>query len=170
MPEPSRRVRAVRRTLAFSIGWTFAAALYLLLIDITREAELIVGAGAALLAAAGFELARGQGVVGESLRARWLLRLYRPLLRVPADIAAVSAVALLGLVRRDAAAGVFRVAPFHGGGAEPADRGRRALAQAAGSFAPNTMIIGIDEEHDVVLAHQLRRRAGRAAIDPLELG
>ena len=42
----------------------FAAAFYLLLIDITDLPELIVGAGAAVIAATGMELAREQGLVG----------------------------------------------------------------------------------------------------------
>jgi hypothetical protein len=152
------------------LGWTFAAALYLLLIDITRLPELLVGAGAALLAAIGFELAREQGLVGESVRPRWLLRAHRPLLKVPLDIGFVCAVALRQLVAREDKAGVFRVAPFASGEDEAIDRGRRALAEAMGSFAPNTMIIGVDEERGVILAHQLKRSGGAEAVDLLELG
>lgn len=147
-----------------------AAALYLLLIDILDLPELIVGAGAAVLAATGLELAREQGIVGESLRLHWLLRLYRPLLRIPQDIAVVSALALLACVRPRPSFGSFRAVRFRGDEDEPHETGRRALAEATGSVAPNTFVVGIDGERQLILAHQLRPTGGRETIDPLELG
>jgi hypothetical protein len=48
--------------------------------------------------------------------------------------------------------------------------GRRALAESFGSFAPNTIIIGVDAERELLLGHQLRRRGGDDAIDVLRLG
>lgn len=167
----SLRVRVGRHAFAWGAAWVFSAALYLLLIDITDLPELIVGAGAAVLAATGAELAREQGIVGEAIRARWLARLYRLLLSVPRDTAVVSLLALRAVVRRPPSQGEFRVVAF-----EPDDdsdaraRGRRALAETVGSVAPNTFVIGIDEERGLLLAHQLRPTPGRQAIDPLELG
>lgn len=147
-----------------------SAALYLLLIDITDLPELIVGAGAAVLAATGFELARAQGIVGESIRTRWLLRAYRPLVRAPKDIALVSVTALGALVHPKASHGRFRAVRFRCAEDVPHETGRRALAEAAGSFAPNTFVIGIDGEREMILAHQLRPSGGRETIDLLELG
>lgn len=168
MPQRSRL--GARRALAWTLGWACAAALYLVLIDITDLPELIVGAGAAVLAATGLELAREQGIVGESVRWRWFLRLHRPVLRVPRDIAVVSATALLALFRRRPAFGSFRAVRFGGEEDEPHEAGRHALAEAAGSLAPNTFVVGVDRERGLILAHQLRRTGGRETIDPLELG
>lgn len=170
MSEPTRRELMIRRAIAWSAGWVAAGALYLLLIDTTVLPELLVGAGAAVLAATGLELAREQALVGESVRPRWLTRLHRPLLTVPKDIAIVTLMALRAVVHRPDSMGTFRVVPF----AETEDgqyqSGRQALAQAAGSLAPNTFVVGIDEEREVILAHQLRRTEGRRAIDPMGLG
>src|SRR5205807_1611618 len=116
MPERSRPALVTRRVVAWTIGWVLAAALYLLLIDITDLPELIVGAGAAVLAATGLELAREQRIVGERIRWRWLLRLYRPLLRVPVDIVIVSLMALRAVADRRARHGSFRALPFATGG------------------------------------------------------
>jgi hypothetical protein len=159
-----------RRVLAWSLGSLIAAAFYLLLIDITDLPELLVGAGAAMLAATGMELAREQGLVGESIRLRWFSRLYRPLLKVPGDIALVSFAALRQLTRRDARVGRFRAVSFSCTGDETLMSGRHALAEASGSFAPNTFVIGVDEDREVILAHQLWPTGGRDAIDLLELG
>ena len=48
--------------------------------------------------------------------------------------------------------------------------GRRALAESLGSFAPNTIVVGVDPEQELILGHQLRRRGGDEAIDILDLG
>ena len=50
------------------------------------------------------------------------------------------------------------------------ESGRRALAEAFGSFAPNTIVAGIDPDTDLILAHQLKPTGGREAVDLLELG
>jgi hypothetical protein len=78
MPAGTRLGVVLRRAAAWALGFMFAGALYLLLIDITDLPELIVGAGAAAIAATGFELAREQRTVG-GLRARlaWLAHVHR---------------------------------------------------------------------------------------------
>jgi hypothetical protein len=44
------------------------------------------------------------------------------------------------------------------------------LAKEFGSFAPNSYVIGVDAERDLMLVHQLEPRGGRDKLDPLELG
>jgi hypothetical protein len=78
--------------------------------------------------------------------------------------------ALRGLLRRDAPVGGFRAVRFRGNHDEPEETGRRALAEAAGSVAPNTFVVGIDGERHLMLAHQLKVSGGRKTMDPLELG
>src|SRR5437764_8708178 len=108
MPERTRTALVARRVFAWSVGWVCAAALYLLLIDITDLPELLVGAGAAVLAATGFELAREQHLAGETLRLGWLARSYRALIKVPADIAIVVLAAVRQLAHREESVGEFR--------------------------------------------------------------
>jgi hypothetical protein len=170
MPERSRPALVTRRVAAWATAWVLAAALYLLLIDITDLPELLVGAGAAILAATGVELAREQGIVGESIRWRWLLRIYRPILKVPVDIAIVSLMALRATVDRRPRHGTFRALRFASDDPEQMAKGRRALAEGFGSLAPNTFVIGVDEERELILAHQLRRMPSRKTIDTLDLG
>lgn len=168
MAERSRAT--LRRIAAWSLGWLFAAALYLLLIDTPSLPELLVGAGAAALAATGFELAREQRIADVTLQLSWLRRIHRPFTKVPSDIAFVSLAAIRQLAGREPACGEFRSAPFRCGADEQIETGRRALAESFGSFAPNTIIVGVDEDRELVLAHQLRRTGGPEAIDLLGLG
>jgi hypothetical protein len=167
----SRARRLRRRAAAWIAAWAFAGALYLLLIDITSLPELIVGAAAATIAATGFELAREQQTAGGlTARTRWLATVYRPLLKAPSDIAVVSLVALRQLARPRRVNGVFRAVPFSCGPEHNIETGRRALAESLGSFAPNTVIVGVDVERELILGHQLRRTGGAEAIDVLGLG
>ncbi len=159
-----------RRAIAVSVCWLLAAALYLLLIDVSDVPELIVGAGAASLAAAGFELTRERQIADLRTRRRWCRRLYRPMLKVPSDIVAVSVAAVRQLRHPRAVNGEFRAVRFRCRDDERLETGKRALAESFGSFAPNTIIVGVDAERELILGHQLRRSGRAEAIDVLELG
>jgi hypothetical protein len=170
MEDRSGAKQVRNRAAAWSLGWAFAAALYLLLIDTTDAPELIVGAGAAVIAATGFELARERDVTGLATKARWVLRMYRPILRVPGDVVVVSRAVLRQLVCPRGVVGVFRAVPFCAVEGEALESGRRALAESFGSLAPNTIIIGVDADRKLLLGHQLRRSGGTEAVDVLRLG
>jgi hypothetical protein len=153
------------------LGLLVAGAFYLLLIDTASPPELYAGAGATVLAAAIYELAREQGVAESALRVGWLARAWRLPWTVVVSIALVSAEAFAQLLfPRTPGRGSWRAVPFRAGGDNGRDAGRRALAEALGSLAPNTIVIGIDFERDLLLVHQLRRRGGREELDVLELG
>jgi hypothetical protein len=171
-PGSGKRQRThARRAAAWCAAGLCAGALYLLLIDTTSLPELIVAVAAALIAATGFELAREQETTGGLTgRMRWLRTVHRPLLKVPSDIAAVSLIALRQLVKPRPVNGTFRAVPFRCGSEHDVEAGRRALAESLGSFAPNTIIVGVDEERELILGHQLRRTGGAEAIDVLGLG
>jgi hypothetical protein len=159
-----------RRAVVWLAGSMLAGGLYLLLIDTTDTPELLVGAGITTLAATGFSLARERYLAAETLRLAWLARIYRPLVQAPRDIVTVTWAALEQLRHPRDAHGVFRAVTFACGDDDAREIGRRALAESLGSFAPNTIIIGVDPERELLLGHQLRRRGGAEAIDILALG
>jgi hypothetical protein len=153
------------------MAFALAAGFYLLLIDITVLPELYAGLAAALIAAAGCEVARLGGLGGTSVRPKWVLRGWRAVAHVPGDVWWVSVAALEQLVAPQRRRGVLRAVAFDFG--EPdqaADAGRRALAEALGSLTPNSIVIGIDQERNLILVHQLRRTGGAEALDVLQLG
>jgi multisubunit Na+/H+ antiporter MnhE subunit len=155
----------------FGAAFVFAGAFYLLLVDTTSSPELYAGAGAALLAALVSATAGRNGLRGIRPPRVALARVARAVARIPIDIAGVSAAAVAQLVSPRTVRGGWRTVPFrHGDLDDAGDMGRRALAEAVGSLAPNTIVIGVDEERDVLLVHQLRPGAGRDSIDVLGLG
>jgi multisubunit Na+/H+ antiporter MnhE subunit len=151
-------------------GVLIGGAFYLLLIDTVSSPELYAGAGATLLAATGFEVSRHIGLPEATLSPAWLGRAWRVLLSVPVHVVLVSWTALAQLFAPKAVRGRFRAVPYRAGGESPRDVGRRALSEALGSLAPNTIVVGVDPEKNLLLVHQLHVQGGREQLDPLGLG
>ena len=158
--------RAGRGTLAWVAVAVVLYAVWLLLVDTREEPQLLLGVGVAALGATGSELVRRQRDAGFGFRLGWLRRFWQPLANVPADLVRLAALALRG-----PRPGRLRALPFEPAGDDPADLGRVALAEFAGSFSPNTYVIGVDEERRVLLAHQLIPKEERPErdLDPLGL-
>jgi multisubunit Na+/H+ antiporter MnhE subunit len=155
----------MRRVALTAVAFVLAAGFYLVLIDTVDSPELYVGAGVALLAAAAFEVAREQGLAEVAPPSGWLAAAARGAARVPAQVAMVSCQALAQVLAREPSRGVFRAVPFEAGGDSARDAGRRALAEALGSLAPGTIVVGIDTERNLLLVHQLHPGGGAEELD-----
>jgi multisubunit Na+/H+ antiporter MnhE subunit len=169
------KFRASRAVLAWILVAVPLFALWMLLVDTRESPQVYAGLAAAAIGATGSELVRRQRLAGARLGGAWLLRLWRPLVSVPRDLARLT-VAVAAALRPGGGppAGRFRALAFDPGGGGPEDRGREALAELAGSFSPNTIVVGLDRERRALLVHQLVPEEGepersRKAIDPLEL-
>lgn len=167
----SGRTKRSLRWLRGLIGaLILAGSFYLLLIDTLDLPELYTGAGVVVLAAALFGASRDPEPTEIAPRALWWLRGWRVLARVPGDIAGVSFAALDQVVRRRPSYGGLRAVSFAGDRNPRTAAGRRALAEALGSLTPNTIVLGVDVERGLILAHELRPGHGRRSIDVLGLG
>jgi multisubunit Na+/H+ antiporter MnhE subunit len=152
------------------VGLLIAGGFYMLLIDTSSQSELWAGLVAWVLAAVAYEISREQGFTEARFSLRWLAGSWRVAARVPVHVALVSRDAVAQLVSPQRRRGHFRAVGFDAGGKDREDAGRRALAEALGSLAPNTIVIGIDTERKLLLVHQLHRQGGREELDPLGLG
>ncbi|MGN6256498.1 MAG: hypothetical protein ACTHN3_01950 [Solirubrobacterales bacterium] len=171
--------RASRAALAWILVAIALFALWMLLVDTHEDPQVYAGLVVAAIGATGSELVRRQRVGGARMRMRWLVRAYRPLLSVPRDLARL-VLALRGAFPNlwfgkapRPPVGRFRALPFDPGSGAPGDVGREVLAEIAGSFSPNTYVVGLDRERGLLLVHQLVPEEGedaRKSIDPLELG
>jgi hypothetical protein len=157
-----------RLALTFA-GFAFAGAFYLLLVDTTSLPEMYVLIGVALLAAVAFEASREQGFPEARFSLGALSRSWRAVVRIPLDAGLLCREAVAQLAHGKRRRGEFRAIPFKAGASEH-DRGRYALTEIVGSLAPNTIVIGVDADSDLLLVHQLRRKGDRHNIDVLELG
>ncbi len=162
--------RRLKRPLIVLAGLVIGGGFYLQLIDITDLPEIYVLVGVALACAAGFELSREQGFIEARVNPWWILRGWRLIWKIPADIVIVCWEALAQLVRPRPVRGAFRAAPFRATQETSPDTGRRALAETVGSFAPNTIVVGVDAERGLLLTHQLRRQGAAEDLDVTRLG
>lgn len=153
--------------LAWGGWWLLLLGLWLALSNSATAADLGAGAVAAALGATASVLVRGHRRALPRPRRAWLARLRRPLASIVPDCGRL-AVALIRV-----SDGVLVELPFGARPSEDAPRAaaRRVLAGAAGSLAPNTIVVEIDEARGVLVAHRLVGAGDpRRAADPLELG
>lgn len=167
---PPRRWTAPERAAALALGLLLPGGFYLLLIDTTSLPELYTGAVIALLAATGFLAAREQSRPEPSYRLGWVLRAWRPIARIPPDVVRVTVELALQLASPRRRRGVLRAVPFAHRGELSGEVGRRALSELLGSLAPNTIVVGVDPDSDLLLVHQLRRSGDAASLDAMDLG
>jgi len=154
-----------RRVGSWLIWWVLMMAFWVMLDDSIATDELLAGAGAAALAALLAELVTHQAAARFRMRIRWLV----PALRLPGEVARDMVIVYAALWRRLANGqqpdSAFAELPARFGDDTPEGVTRRTLLIGGRSLAPNTFVLGIDSERDVMVVHQLvaRRRSGRPA-------
>jgi multisubunit Na+/H+ antiporter MnhE subunit len=151
------------------LGWAASAALWMVLTDSVRIAELVAGAAVAALAATATEVVRRQRVTEQALRPRLWLRLPRALVRAVPDVGRLTRAAFLQLVQRKPVRGRTIAMLTQIAGDEPDARARRAAAIGLGSIAPNSIVVGVDPDSGVMLVHQLEPTRKPSDLDPLGL-
>ncbi len=159
----------MRRLTVYGLCVALSAGFYLVLIDTISPPELYAGAAVVLLALLAFHASRIQRVAQGEIDVRALRRAWRALAHIPIDAAILCREAIAQLASPRAGRGAFRAIPFRCSDGS-VDDGRHALAELIGSLAPNTIVLGIDSETELLLVHQLRTRGGRTELDVLELG
>ncbi|HZY56722.1 MAG TPA: Na+/H+ antiporter subunit E [Rubrobacteraceae bacterium] len=154
------------------VSWVLLTGLYLLLVvDSIDISELVMGAVAAAVGATAATAVRSQRLVSFRPRLRWALGLWRLPLQATLDTGVLVAVLWRRLVLRRPVDGSFRAVPFRLAGDEPEAAARRAIAKGVGSVAPNTYVLDVDRERELILVHQLVPKPDQPrSIDPLELG
>jgi multisubunit Na+/H+ antiporter MnhE subunit len=145
-----------RDLLSWLTWWALLAGLHLLLVDSVVGPELATGAVAAAIGATGAVLVRRQQHVLLRPRARWLRGAWRPLAGMVGDLVPLTRVLVArGLLRRGGSGALVEV-PFDATSDDPEEAAYRSLTEALGSLAPNTIVVDVDRERGMLLAHQLR--------------
>jgi multisubunit Na+/H+ antiporter MnhE subunit len=145
----------MRRAAAWLASWTVLFALWLLLTFHPVVSELVTGALGAALGATAAELVRSQGLVRFGPEPRWLLRAWRVPKEMVSDTAIVFGALWRHLFGGERVQGAWRAVPFAYGGDDARAAARRALVTTAISATPNTYVVGMDKENDLMLVHQL---------------
>jgi multisubunit Na+/H+ antiporter MnhE subunit len=135
--------------------WIALVLLWQLFVNTFAGAEVVAGLAAAAVAATAAEVVRGQGLVHFRPRARWLPRTRALPPAVLQDSLTLARMLWRRIVARESVSGEFSTVSFESGGDDPESAARRALYVAAISLTPNTYVLGIDRDENVMLVHQL---------------
>lgn len=176
-PPPARRLSVRHRAAVWLAWWTLMMSLWVMIDDSLQFDELLAGAGAAALAAVAAEFAAYQASVRYRVRPGWWLA--AEILRLPAEVARDTLTVFGALARtlvtgRAPEGGYAEIpaggpaggkgAPAGGKGAPAGEQGEagglpgeagRVLLTGVRSFAPNTFVLGIDDERHVLVVHRL---------------
>jgi multisubunit Na+/H+ antiporter MnhE subunit len=134
-----------------ALAWIALWALWLLYQGEWNAIQLWAAGSAATLSLVIALLVRRIALPAARVEPRWLARAARIPWLVVKELWMVT-VFLFGRGE-----GEFRRVEFPGGGARPADRGRRAFIAIATGYSPNSYVADVDEDAGAVLVHVLRR-------------
>jgi multisubunit Na+/H+ antiporter MnhE subunit len=130
-------------------------AFWVIIDDSVATDELLAGAGAAAIAASLAELVTYQAASRFRMRFAWFV----PALRLPGEVARDTLIVYRALWRRlvhgEQPPSAFIERPVRFGDDTPEGVTRRTLLVGGTSVAPNTFVLGIDSERDVMVLHQL---------------
>lgn len=150
-----------RRASSWLAWWLLLMGLWVAVDDNIGLAELGAGAAAAALAALLAEGALHQAGLEIAVRVRWLAAAYRLPGQVLGDTVLVFRALGRQLVRGQPPDSGFRELPVRAGDQSAEGTTWRVLLVGAHSLAPNTVVLGIDEDRDVMVVHELVAREGR---------
>jgi multisubunit Na+/H+ antiporter MnhE subunit len=144
-----------RRVGSWFTWWVLMMSFWVMLDDSVATDELLAGAGAAALAALLAELVSYQAASRFRMRIEWIV----PALRLPGEVARDTVIVYHALWRRvvngEQPPSAFLELPARFGDDTPEGATRRTLLIGGASIAPNTFVLGIDSERDVMVVHRL---------------
>ena len=156
--EPRKRQRnlpAARRVGSWLAWWVLMMSFWVMIDDSVEPDELLAGAGAAALAAVFAELVTFQAATGFRMRIGW----FGPALRLPGQVVGDTIIVYRALWRRlahgEEPPSAFLELPARFGDDTPEGLTRRTLLVGGTSLAPNTFVLGLDRERDVMVVHRL---------------
>lgn len=158
-----QQIPIARRIGSWLVWWVLLMGFWVALDDSIDLAELVAGAGAAAVGAFVAEVVGYQAGTWFRMRIEWLVPAGKLPGQVLRDTLIVFGALWKCLVRGEQPASGFRELPTRFGDNNDEGVTRRVLLVGANSLAPNTFVLGIDEDRDVMVVHQLVVTQGKAA-------
>jgi len=153
--ERERHLPVARRIGSWLVWWVLMMSFWVMIDDSISTDELLAGAGAAALAALVAELVMYQAGTRFRMRIEWLV----PALTLPGQVARDTVIVYRALWRRlvhgEQPPSAFVEIPVRFGDDTPEGMTRRTLLVGGTSVAPNTFVLGLDQDRDVMVVHRL---------------
>jgi hypothetical protein len=160
---PRHTTPLANRIGAWVMWWVLLMSLWVIVDYSIAPDELLAGAGAAALAALLAEFVGYQAAARMRMRIGWAAHALRLPGQVTRDTVIVFAALWRRLARGEEPPSGFRELPARYGDDSTAGKTRRALLVGGRSVAPNSFVLGIDKDRDVMVTHQLVVTEGEAA-------
>jgi hypothetical protein len=145
----------VRRVGAWLVWWVLLMSFWVMIDDSVQTDELLVGAGAAAIAATAAEVVSYQAATRFRMRIEWLAPAAKLPAQVVGDTWTVFAALYRKLARNENPPSRFITEPFTYGPGTPEGATRRFLATGARSLAPNSFVVELDADNDTMEVHTL---------------
>ena len=140
------------------VWWILLMSFWVMIDDSVATDELLAGAGAAALGALLAELVTYQAASRFRMRIRWIV----PALSLPGQVARDLVIVYAALWRRlfrgEQPPSAFAELSARFGDDSSEGVTRRTLLVGGASIAPNTFVLGIDQDRDVMVVHRLVSR------------
>lgn len=162
-PRQGKGIPLARRVGSWLVWWALLMGFWVAVDDNIGLAELGAGAAVAAMGAFVAEVAGYQAATRFRMRIEWLVPAFRLPRQVLLDTFIVFGALWRLIVRGEPPPSGFRELPVRFG--DDSDEGvtRRVLIVGANSLAPNTFVLGIDQDREAMLVHQLVADKGRPA-------
>ena len=146
---------SARRAGSWLVWWALMMSFWIMLDDSIRSDELLAGAAAAALAALFAEVVTYQAATRFRMRIEWLV----PALKLPGQVVSDLAIVYRALWRQlahgEQPPSAFLELPARFGDDSPEGVTRRVLLVGGTSVAPNTFVLGLDKDTDLMVVHRL---------------
>ncbi len=145
----------VRAALVSSVEFLFLLGLWMIFVSMAKVDELVVGIGAALISAFadGVVKAKDFAVFAPHLKSM-LLIFWEPWYALKGTAAVFSVLSRRIAGKKSPA--LVKAIPFDVGGDNPESAARRALAVIFTTISPDTVVIAIDRNKELMLVHQIK--------------
>lgn len=144
-----------RRIGSWLVWWVILMSFWVWLDNSIGLAELVVGAIVAVFGASLAELVQYQANTRIRIRIEWLAHAIRLPYEIGRDTGIVFAALLKKVLRGEEPNSGFRLVAVEAGDESPEAVTRRVLLIGGTSIAPNTFVLGLDAEQNVMVVHQL---------------
>ncbi|MBV8884097.1 MAG: Na+/H+ antiporter subunit E [Chroococcidiopsidaceae cyanobacterium CP_BM_RX_35] len=148
-----------KRLLSWFAEWVVLSLFWFIFVGKFALMEVLVGILATALVVAATEIVRKQNFARFRPHKRWLLGAWQLPISVLRDCAIVMAVMWRRVFQAQNVRGSFQVLSFPSEGSNSRSSARRALAVTLISLPPNTYVVDIDREKNLMLLHELEPQA-----------
>jgi hypothetical protein len=155
---------SARRVAAVVVWWCAFWGLWFAFTGEWNRIEWVAAACAATVASAVAALVIGRGLVEARVALDVVLAAAVVPWRVVQEFGILVVFLFRSLAARGRLEGQFRSLEWPSSGKSPADRGRRAFISIAATISPNSYVVHMDEDDDVVLVHELVAQSKRSTL------